>query len=450
MSTRVFRYAPRPLDATVHVLPDWQSSKPGVEPPVSAGATARHGVGVVAAPTSGCTRTDGETVRVGRTRTIVREGVTRSERFAGQHGQAPSVEAAKLEASKRPARGGRSGSRPTGRANARSQRTRGKPIIGAVKSPISFRAPTRLDFGGGWTDVPPYDVEQGGFVCNVAISRYATVRLTPLPDDAAQSEIAVAREGDAALLRAVSRRYDFRGASISLSSDFPVAAGLGGSSAAGVAAITAALAWHGQSKSKSEIAEASRELEVLEMGIAGGRQDHYAAAHGGALGLRFGKTVEVTRIPLTPAALAEIPRRCIVVYTGESRISATTITAVMGAYRDQSRRVRDALREMKSLAEQSAIALEAGNLDQLGRLVGEQWEHQRSLDPAIPTPLIDRMIATAMSNGAIGCKALGASGGGCVLMIAAEGRSDDVRAAVSSMGTEITYTVDTTGVAPAS
>ena len=91
------------------------------------------------------------------------------------------------------------------------------------------------------------------------------------------------------------------------------------------------------------IAEASRELEVKEMGIAGGRQDHYAAAFGGALGLHFRKWVGVEPIPLSAKMLEEIPRRCIVVYTGESRISGKTITAVMEGYRSESSPVRAAL-----------------------------------------------------------------------------------------------------------
>ena len=311
---------------------------------------------------------------------------------------------------------------------------------------FEVRAPTRIDFGGGWTDVPPYDVEQGGFVCNVAISRYATVQVSALADAGAPAELVVKREGDRALLGAVARKYDVRGARISLTNDFPVAAGLGGSSAAGVAAIGAALKWRGESTSRAKIAEASRELEVLEMGIAGGRQDHYAAAFGGALGLTFRRWVGVEPITLSQRTLEEIPRRCIVVYTGESRISANTITAVMGAYRDESSSVRGALMAMREIAKETAAALGTGDLDEVGRLVGEQWKHQRSLHPAIPTPLIDRMIETALKHGAIGCKALGASGGGCVLLISSAGREEDVRSAVKDMGTEISYSVDTTGL----
>src|SRR5436305_3246679 len=100
----------------------------------------------------------------------------------------------------------------------------------AMRLDFAIRAPTRIDFGGGWTDVPPYDAEQGGYVCNVAISRYATVRVRAAPQTR-RVELAVARPSDAALLHAAAAKYEVRGVHLSLTSDFPVAAGLGGSSA---------------------------------------------------------------------------------------------------------------------------------------------------------------------------------------------------------------------------
>lgn len=311
---------------------------------------------------------------------------------------------------------------------------------------LCFRAPTRIDFGGGWTDVPPYDVEQGGFVCNVAISRYATVRIQAAADPTSDVELSVARSNDLSLLKAVTRKFGLRGLRLTLASDFPIAAGLGGSSAAGVAAMAAVSRWLGESRPREALAEASRDLEITEMGIAGGRQDHYAAAFGGALGIRFGQHVFPESIPLAPPMQSELAARCIVMYTGESRISANTITAVMGAYASGNATVRTALQRMRDLAEQMVPALARGDFDALGRLVAEQWDQQRSLHPAIPTLLIDTMIAHAMRAGAIGCKALGASGGGCVLCIAAADRVHDVKRAVAPMGMAIDYTVDTKGV----
>jgi D-glycero-alpha-D-manno-heptose-7-phosphate kinase len=230
-------------------------------------------------------------------------------------------------------------------------------------------------------------------------------------------------------------------------SDFPIGAGLGGSSAAGVATVAALAAACGETMTPTAIAELSREIEIGDLGIPGGRQDHYAAAYGGALGLRFSANhVDVQPIALTTQMRAEIEERCIIVYTGQSRISGETINAVLGAYRRGVPRVLNALQHMRANAEQIAVALGAGDLDRMASLVSEQWTHQRSLHSAIPTPLIDEIISKARGAGAIGARALGASGGGCVLLIAGEGRGDDVRTVVASLGEVLPFTVATRGV----
>lgn len=313
-----------------------------------------------------------------------------------------------------------------------------------MNAALSWRAPARLDFGGGWTDVPPYCEREGGFVCNVAITRYAAVHLAA--SDA--TRVTTARPSDRALVTGALRHAALHDVALSLTNDFPVGAGLGGSSAAGVAIQAAIGAWRGEPLDRAALAERSREVEVEELGVAGGRQDHYAAAFGGALALRFGASVEVGRIALDAAVRAGIERRALVLYTGESRISGDTITAVLGAYESRDRRVCAALERMKALAEEMAAALRNGDVDALGALVGEHWVHQRSLHPAIPTARIDAIIEGARAAGALGAKALGASGGGCVLVIAADGAEDAVRDAVAPLGERLPFAIDEQGVTP--
>src|SRR6476661_5888791 len=150
------------------------------------------------------------------------------------------------------------------------------------------RAPTRIDFGGGWTDVPPYPAEHEGFVCNVAITRYATATVTKGTDDRAVP-----------LVTAALRR-----------------AALGGSSAAGVTLAGALAAWRGAPLSRVELAERSCTTERSDLGIAGGSQDHYAAAFGGALALRFRRwAIDVDPITLEPSTRDELARRCLLYFT---------------------------------------------------------------------------------------------------------------------------------------
>ncbi|MDQ6829754.1 MAG: hypothetical protein M3081_12915 [Gemmatimonadota bacterium] len=321
---------------------------------------------------------------------------------------------------------------------------------------VIARAPTRIDFGGGWTDVPPYTTEQGGCVCNLAITRHASVSVVPAPgrvvvDDEgevheAPSAAELPRTGGVELAAAALTRGGLGGVHVGLRSGFPFRAGLGGSSAVGVALAAAVATCRGESISRADLAERSRATEVDGLGIAGGRQDHYASAFGGALGLWFDADVTIRRIALAPPFVSALERRCVLAYTGRSRISGETITAVLDAYRTRDARVVAALARMKILAEQMVDALERASIDELGALVAEHWEHQRALHAKITTPDIDAVMSAARASGAIGGKALGASGGGCVVLIASEDRVLDVRTAVGQLAELLPFTVDREGV----
>jgi D-glycero-alpha-D-manno-heptose-7-phosphate kinase len=315
-----------------------------------------------------------------------------------------------------------------------------------VSRSVLARAPTRIDFGGGWTDVPPYPETDGGFVCNLAIARHASVRVRAAEDSEALTS-GVAPESRP-LVAAAIRRAGLRGVDVELRSDFPIGAGLGGSSAAGVALQGAIAAWRNELadlRDAGALAERSRDVEVLDLGVAGGRQDHYAAAFGGALGLSFTRRVEVRRIKLDARVRAELEERLVLIYTGQSRISGETVTSVIEAYRARDRRVVSALARMKALAEHMSDALAAGDLSHLGALVGEHWRYQRALHPAITTERIEAIMERGRASGALGGKALGASGGGCVLVIAPEERADDVRRAAAGVAQLLPFTVSRAG-----
>lgn len=287
---------------------------------------------------------------------------------------------------------------------------------------VTASAPARVDLAGGWTDVAPYTTEVGGAVCNVAIELRAVASV-----QAGRAEPAPPSE---ALLRAAWERAAMPNVAIGLTSAVPIGSGLGGSSAAGVALAAAIATWREQALSLQELAELSRLTESETMGLAGGCQDHYAAAFGGALLLRCGTQTDVERIAMSESAVTMFERRTMIAFTGESRMSARTITAVLDAYRANDSKTCDALARMVTLAPLMAAALAVGDLDRLGQLLADQWRAQRALHPTISTPLIDRIVSDVAAAGALGTKALGASGGGCVLVIAGEGREDAVRTAL--------------------
>lgn len=306
---------------------------------------------------------------------------------------------------------------------------------------LTARAPTRIDFGGGWTDVPPYPADLGGFVCNVAIDRYARVTLR---DGTAGGD-----GGRLPLVRAALERSGLPSLAVELQCDFPTGAGLGGSSAALVALTGALAAWKRDHLSRDALAMRSRATEVEDLGIAGGWQDHYAAAFGGALALHHdAHGTRVERIPLGAPLARELARRCLVVYTGESRISARAIELVLQGYARREPVVTSSLAAMKDVAQKMAAVLRAGGadaIDELGRLLRTHWEHQRRLHAEITTPRIDLLSTRAYSAGALGVKALGASGGGCLAIIAPTDGVERVREALGGDAEILRWAVDDEG-----
>lgn len=306
---------------------------------------------------------------------------------------------------------------------------------------VIARAPTRVDFGGGWTDVPPVCTDESGVVCSAAIARFATVTLEP----AVQRHEELPMEP---LARAALRRAGLPDVHATIANDFPVGAGLGGSAAAGVALQAAIAAWKGEFVEPLELAARSRGVEVDDLGIAGGWQDHCAAAVGGVLAMRFGVgRPDVRRLPLDDDVLAALEQRCVVVYTGESRLSSRTVSGVLDAWRERRGGTRALLAHMRELAGQMIDVLERGDVNALAPLVAAHWDRQRALHEEIPTERIDALISRGAAAGARGYKALGASGGGCVLLIAGDADgADDIRRAVAPLGEVLPCTIARSGV----
>lgn len=302
---------------------------------------------------------------------------------------------------------------------------------------IVASAPARVDLAGGWTDVAPYTTEVGGAVCNVAIELRAMVTVQVAERAMPPTD---------ALVHAAWHRAGEPAVTLRLHSAIPLGSGLGGSSAVGVALAAALSAWQGLKRTASELAELSRSTEIDTLGHAGGCQDHYAAAYGGALLLTCGAETIAESIPLLDATMAEFEQRAMVAYTGESRMSSRTITAVLDAWRAGESQTCSALATMAALAPDMAAALRDGDIDHLGILLARQWDAQRALHPTITTPLIDRIVDEVAQAGALGTKALGASGGGCVLVIARADRVNAVRSAVEQHASLLPLRVARRGV----
>lgn len=313
----------------------------------------------------------------------------------------------------------------------------------------SFRAsaPVRLDFAGGWTDVAPFAVEERGVVVNGAIELRAFAEISlgreryflqsvDLDQTLELSHEELANFGQLELLKAALRRSGLGPCGLRTWCETPAGSGLGSSGALDVAMVAALDHARGLTRTPIELAEEGFQLEAVEAGFPGGKQDQYASALGGFHRLEFdhGK-VNVAGLALDSAFAAALEEQIVICYTGMSRVSSRMIERVMASYARGDRKVVSALRAMADIAQEMAEVLLAADLARVGTLLTQHWTYQQCLDPDMRTDAMARLETAMRDAGALGGKAAGAGAGGSMFFL---GRDRDTAvAAAQAVGARV-------------
>lgn len=317
---------------------------------------------------------------------------------------------------------------------------------------LRSRAPIRIDFAGGWTDVAPFCYKESGAVVNAAINRYTYCTLVPRKDKTiriisadfdifveVQSFKRLEYDGSLDIVKAAIRRLGIsKGMNLYVRCDAPPGSGTGSSASISVALIGLLNSLQTRRLSPHEIAELAHLLEIEELKIAGGKQDQYAAVLGGFNFIEFkNENVSNSTLKLSPDVARELEKHLILCYTGKSRLSGNIIKKVMGKYEANNPEVGKALLRLRDIAVEMKSALLLGNLRQFARLLDENWWCQKQLDPSITNDQIEKLFKIAYKAGALGGKALGAGGGGCLLFYCEDNKEHLVRRALEKAGTQI-------------
>jgi len=317
---------------------------------------------------------------------------------------------------------------------------------------IEARAPTRIDLAGGTLDIwPLYLFHEGAVTVNCAITRYASCGIETRRDNRIVLVSRDTRRQEsfpslAALVRASRYRLPllahlvrfFRprtGLVLTTDSEAPAGAGIGGSSAMAVAICAALDRLTGAGLGLEDWIHISRDAEAIVICVPTGTQDHYPPAFGGANAIHLipgGERREALRVDLD-----ELEHRLVLCYTGKPRQSGINNWEVFKAHINGDRRVWGNLEQIAVVARHVRAALERAQWRRLGRLVREEWEFRRRNLPTISTPTIDRIIAAARRQGAMGGKVCGAGGGGCLALVVEPTARARVEAAVRSAGGEL-------------
>jgi D-glycero-alpha-D-manno-heptose-7-phosphate kinase len=328
--------------------------------------------------------------------------------------------------------------------------------------PTRFRAaaPVRLDLAGAWTDVPPFSNREGGVVVNAAISLAVTAELElggtviRIVSEDLQEQVecmnsgGLAPDGRLDIHKAALRMFPILGSfTLTTRSAAPLGSGLGSSGALDTALVALLAKARQEQLDARQIAEYAWQVEAVEAGIPGGRQDQLAAALGGFHRLTFrDPDVGVEPLTLDPAFAAALERHLVVCYTGRSRVSGDMITRVMDAYQRGDSRVTGALRAMKEVAERMVEALRSADFAKVGALLDENWRHQQALDPGMRTDEMARLEAAMKGVKALGGKAAGAGAGGTMFFLVPAGRERALQEAAAAGATVLRVTWAQDGV----
>ncbi len=316
---------------------------------------------------------------------------------------------------------------------------------------IRAKAPLRVSFAGGGTDVSPFMDREGGCVVSATINRYAhgTLRPRPAPQVAITSlDFGTSVEYDSRDLAQYDGKFDLAKAAISrlcpgeavglelfLHSDVPPGSGLGSSSTLMVTLVALLNEYRQLGLDRHRLAELAYQIERVDLKIRGGYQDQYAAAFGGFNYIEFAASgVTVHPLALPPGVLNELEAGLLLAYTGAPRMSSHIIEDQVGRYERGEAQSVESLRRLKGLAVEIRDALADGRVRDFADLLHEEWVTKQQLSPKIGTEHLGEIYRAARAEGAIGGKAAGAGGGGFMLLFCPFDRKHGVARRLQGLG----------------
>jgi D-glycero-alpha-D-manno-heptose-7-phosphate kinase len=314
------------------------------------------------------------------------------------------------------------------------------PSRSAPSVTVRSRAPLRLGFSGGGTDLSPFCDLHGGQVLNVTISLYAYTTIF-LRTDGRVSFVSADRKhaheceasakidvsDPAVILHAgvynrIVRQFNNDQplpVTITTYSDVMPGSGLGSSSTMVVSIIKAFTELLALPLGEYDIAHLAYEIERVELGLSGGRQDQYAATFGGFNFIEFYANDRVIVNPLRVKnwIISELESSLVLYYTGYSRSSASIIEKQVSNIKAADQECMQALHELKAEAVGMKEALLRGDIAGFARYMAHGWGAKKRTAGAISNEHIEDVYARAVKAGALAGKLSGAGGGGFMIFL---------------------------------
>jgi D-glycero-alpha-D-manno-heptose-7-phosphate kinase len=290
---------------------------------------------------------------------------------------------------------------------------------------IVTKTPLRISFFGGGSDIPEFYNNNQGLCVSAAINSYiyiAAHKCVAPHLKVIYSELEL--ETDIEKIKHDRVREVLKDFGITSNmeicsfSDIPVkGTGLGSSSTFTVGLINAInkIKYPYKDISRKELAETASYIEIEKCKEPIGKQDQYAAAHGGLRAYRFNrKDVEVSRINTSTITDRVLSDRLMCFNTGVNRLASSILTEQVDNLKNNVNVLLT--RTLVNMAESSIKMLEENRLDDFGSLLNDAWQVKKQLSSNVTNDSIDDMYERAIKAGALGGKILGAGGGGYLLL----------------------------------
>jgi fucokinase len=321
---------------------------------------------------------------------------------------------------------------------------------------VEVSGPPRIDLGGGWSDTPPFCLDWGGTVLNIAVDlngeypiRTAVSRLTeplirciseetgesaewrtadelmepPRPGSAltiprtALQMSGLLKPGES-LERALARCGG--GLEIRTGVRLPLGSGLGTSSILAATVMQALGEIRGREISATQLSDEVMRLEQI-MTTGGGWQDQaggiFPAAKLLSTGPGLRQKIRVQPVAWSAQRQAEFAERLVLCYTGIRRMAKNLLKQVVTSYLAREVATVQVLHSIKTLAMEMAYAMGEGEWEYLGQLLDRHWELNKVLDPNTTNAPINRLLDEVRPY-VHGVKLAGAGGGGFMILLA--------------------------------
>lgn len=273
---------------------------------------------------------------------------------------------------------------------------------------IITKAPFRVSFAGGGSDIASFYEKNGGCVLSTTIDKYVYLSIHPSFHKNEtilrykKSEVVEnINELSHDIVKACLENAHLTGVEIHSDADVPAGSGLGSSSAFTVALLEALEAYKNESSSKEKLAQEACDIEIKQLGNPIGKQDQYAASYGGLNFYRFHKdgSVTVENVKISDEAKIELKKNLLLFYIG----GVHDASKILAEQTENNKKVdkEKSLKEMCHLAERLKYELEHDNIDAMGDILHQNWRLKRTLASGISSPMIDGLYEKARQAGAM-------------------------------------------------